>query len=474
MNRLLVALLAAIDALIAATVGVVAALAPLTLFWVLGFGGTADWGALWPTAVRVWHLGQLVPLEITLSPEYLAAAGVSTDAATFWISLAPLAFAGFTAVFAARSGTRAARSGAWAIGVAAGTVVTLVAAVLLWRTSSNPVAAVYGWQAIVMPTLVYAVPAFLGAIVGAWRNGDDGIVDDIQARFGRGDRWDSVPDAAASGLGVALAGFIGIGALIVGIATIARGGEVVALFESAHVDALGAVSLAIGQLAYLPTLVVWGGAFAAGPGFALGTGTAVSPVGTDLGVLPGIPALGIIPEDVSSWMLLCVLLIIAVGFGAGLAARMRLPGARTHEQASTPRLVALGVIVVGGALGVAVLAFAASGAVGPDRLATVGPSAGPLAFAVGVELAIGAAIALFSPLSREQPDAAASALVTATVATTAAPDASRRTVSASPVVFAEADTQPFEQNDLDPLAGLAAPDESGSAPDADPRPEGAA
>ena len=111
MNRLLVALLAAVDALVAASVGVAAALAPLTVLWVFGLGGGADWGALWSASVRVWQLGQLVPLEIALPPEYLNATGIPAEAATFWLSLAPLAFTTFTAVFAARSGGRAARAG---------------------------------------------------------------------------------------------------------------------------------------------------------------------------------------------------------------------------------------------------------------------------------------------------------------------------------------------------------------------------
>lgn len=114
MNRLLVSLLAAVDALVAAAVGVAAALAPLTVLWVFGLGGGADWASLWPTSVRLWQLGQLVPLRITLPPEYLNAVGIPADAATFWLSLAPLAFTVFTAVFAARSGARAARgSSGW-------------------------------------------------------------------------------------------------------------------------------------------------------------------------------------------------------------------------------------------------------------------------------------------------------------------------------------------------------------------------
>lgn len=461
MNRLLVAVLAAIDALIAAAVGVGAALAPLTLFWVLGLGGTADWGALWPAAVRVWQLGHLVPLEIDLGPEYSAAAGIPSDAATFWLSLAPLAFAGFTAVFAARSGARAARSGAWLVGVAAGTIVTLGVAGFFWRTSANPVAAVYGWQALLLPTLVFAVPALVGAAVGAWRHGDDGVVDDLQAWFLRSPRWDGVPEAAARGLGTALAGFVGIGALLVAVGTVARGGEIVALFESAHVDALGATVLALGQLAYLPTLVVWGGAFAAGPGFSLGVGTAVSPAGTNLGVLPGIPALGIVPEDSSSWMLLTVLLVVAGGFLAGAAARARLLAHHAREPETGPRLAILAVIAVGGAAGVAVLAFAASGSIGPERLSQAGPAAGPLSFAVGVELAIGAAIALFSPVSRgdEGPDAAAAAPWLAAESASSSVPAGTAGARAGaqpfvPIDLADAETQPVAPVDLDPLTAL--------------------
>lgn len=400
MNRLLVALLAAVDALVAAAVGAAAALAPLTLLWVLGLGGAADWGALWPASVRVWQLGQLVPLEITLPPEYLNATGIPAEAATFWLSLAPLAFTAFTAVFAARSGARAARAGAWAAGVVAGTVVTAVIAWLLWRTSGNPIAAVYGWQALVLPTAVFAVPALGGALVGAWRAGDDGPVDAVRGRAERDPRWAGVPEAAARGIGIAVAGFVGVGALLVAVATVLRGGQVIALFEASHVDIAGGALVALAQLAYLPTLVVWGGAFAAGPGFSLGVGATVSPAATTVGVLPGVPALGIVPESVSPWMLVSVLLVVGVGFAAGAAARARVHarGVAPGDEPSAPRLSVLAAIVIGGAAGAALLAAVASGSIGPGRLGEVGPAAGPVALAVGLELLVGAAIALFGPV----------------------------------------------------------------------------
>lgn len=412
MNRLLVLLLAAVDALIAVAVGVAVVLAPLTVFWVMALGGTADWRALWPTAVRIWQLGQFVPLHITLGDDYLVAAGIAPQAASFVISLAPLALAVFTALFAARSGARAARSGAWAVGVAAGTLVTLLLAAALWATSRTPVAAVYGWQALLLPTLVFAVPALAGAVVEAWRIGDDGLIDGLRDRIDgvdarRGHPWVSAVSAAARGLAAAVAGLVGVGALVVAAAAVLRGGQVVALFEAAHVDVLGGAVLSLGQLVYLPTLIVWGASFAAGPGFAVGAGTAVSPAGTALGVLPGIPSLGLIPDNPSPWLFALVLVVVAVGFVAGATARTRLASADVvgAPQASTTavRLFAFGVIVVLGAAAAALLAVFASGAVGPGRLSAVGPAAGPFAFCVGVELAVGAAIALFSPAHIRDP-----------------------------------------------------------------------
>jgi hypothetical protein len=477
MNRLLVALLAAVDALIAAAAGVAVILAPLTVFWVVGLGGTADWGALWPASVRIWQFGQLVPLQITLPPEYLTATGIPVDASSFWLSLAPLAFAAFTAVFAARSGARSARAGAWIVGVLAGAAVTAVLAALLWRTSGNPIASVYGWQALVLPTAVFAVPALIGALVGAWRHGDDGPVDAVWLRAERGRRWASVPEASARGVGIAVAGFVAVGALFVVVATIARGGEVIALFEAAHVDAAGATMIAIAQLAYLPTLVVWGGAYAAGPGFAIGTGTAVSPAGTNLGVLPGMPVLGIIPETVTHWMLASALLIVAVGFAAGAAARGRLTGSAAAE-ASAPRLATLAAIVVGGAVGVAVLSAAASGGIGPGRLAETGPATAPVAFAVGAELLVGAAIALFTPVRRRGADGGWVAAHSETVLSfdeASALTATTRAATAPAAPWIPHDAFETEPLDTAPEFLGAVPDapdsESAAAPEPGPPPE---
>src|SRR5689334_168625 len=126
MHRLIVLFLAAFDAAIAVAVGVAAIVAPLTLIWVLGLGDTADWGAWWPAGGVVWQFGHLVPLQLPLPGDYLAATGIDQTAASFTLSLAPLAFAAFTGIFAARSGSRASRADAWVTGVVTGTLVVAI------------------------------------------------------------------------------------------------------------------------------------------------------------------------------------------------------------------------------------------------------------------------------------------------------------------------------------------------------------
>ncbi len=403
MYRLIVLILATVDAVIAAAVGLALTLAPLTLLWVLGMSGTADWATLWPASASIWQLGHLVPLSITLPAEYLAVVGIDQSAASFVLSLAPLGFAAFTAIFAARSGARASKAEAWITGVLTGTVVFTALAVLVAITSANSLAATERWQAIVFPALVFAVPLLLGALVTEWREAGTGIIARLRDRVEATPHgWGDAVGLIARGGAVVVLGLIGAGALILAVALVLRGGEVIALFEAGHVDVLGATVVTLAQLAYLPTLAVWGLSFIAGPGFAVGTGTAVSPAGTQLGVIPGIPVLGALPESTTTWLLLLALIPIALGALAGWIARSRLVGlhaADAHDPIGARLVIAVGIAVIGGG-GSGLLALLASGSFGPGRLAELGPQPGPVALAVGLEVLVGAGILLLSPRRR--------------------------------------------------------------------------
>jgi hypothetical protein len=472
MNRIIVALLAAVDAILAVAVGLAATLAPLTLLWVFGFGGAADWSAIWPAGVALWQLGNLVPLAVALPPEYLAATGIDGTAASFALSLAPLAFAAFTVIFAARSGVRASRAEAWVTGVASAAIVFAVLATGAALTAQNPVARPETWQAILVPVLLFTIPAVLAAVVTEWSEAGTGAVARLRDRIEDAPHgWGDVPAVVARGTAVVVAGLIGLGAAVVAVAVFARAGHVVALFQAGNVDGIGATVLTLAQLAYLPTLAVWGMSFAAGPGFAVGAGTAVSPAATQVGVIPGVPVLGAVPESTTPWLLLLALVPVALGAFAGWIARSRLlrdtsrpgitrsagrmphhvPADRTPvptsattrfdatrtaalegllssratveapmlspdpaplaaagrgggsaEDPIAPRLVAAAAIAVFSAAAAALLALAAAGSIGPGRLATVGPDAGTVALAIGLEVFVGAAILLLSPRGRSR------------------------------------------------------------------------
>jgi hypothetical protein len=439
MNRVLVALLSVFDAALAAAGSVAIALAPLTLVFVLGFGGGADWGSLWPAAAAVWQLGHLVPQTLTLPDTYLAATGIGADAASFVLSLAPLVFTVFTAMFAARSGARAAHADAWGTGVATSSLVFTAIAAGIAFTAGSPVASSTTWQAILFPALVFALPAVAGAITVEWQEAGAGGIARLRDRIEElPGRWGEMPALAVRGAAVATVALIGLGALGVAVALLVGGGQVIALYEAAHVDVLGAVVITLGQLAYLPTLVVWSLSFLAGPGFSLGDGTAVSPSGTEVGVTPGIPILGVVPESTGPWLLLVALLPIAAGALAGWIVRSRLvagldaapppapasdvrwattalegligppPAAEPAHRDTDPFGVRVALAVVIAALAgaaAALLAILASGSLGPARLSAVGPQPGPVALAVGLEVLLGAGILLLAPRRRDDADA---------------------------------------------------------------------
>lgn len=409
MNRLLVAALAAVDAVVAAAVGLGVVVAPLVLLWFTAFSG-ADWGALWPAAAHIWQLGNLVPLDIRLDDLFLAATGVASDASRFVVSLAPLAFVGFVLLFSAGSGRRAARAGDWIAGVAAGAGATVVISIVVLTTSGTLSVSVAAWQAICFPVLLYLGGSLAGAVTTAWADGDDGLIDALHDRVDAlAPHWRALPGLAVRGTAIACVGLIVLGGLGLLASVLTRGGEMISLFQAAQVDGVGATTLTLAHLAYLPTLLVWSIAWIAGPGFAVGAATTVSPSVSDLGVVPSLPVFGLLPEYAAPFLLLVVLAPVAVGALAGLSMRVLLfqewRAEGMDDDGAEPFLPRIALAAAAAALtagAAALLSAMASGGIGPGRLADVGPHPGLVALAVGVEVLIGAAILLLAPRRRSR------------------------------------------------------------------------
>jgi hypothetical protein len=171
---------------------------------------------------------------------------------------------------------------------------------------------------------------------------------------------------AASGLAVMLLA----GALLLSASLVVHFPTAVNLAEGLHAGRVGGALLAVVGVALVPNAVLCAGAFAAGPGFALGTGTAVAPGGVTLGALPAFPLLAAVPRDPSAMWLLQGLVVVPViaGVVAGLVAVKRTPATR-FDRAGL--LGAFAGLLAGALFGA--MTWLATGAVGPGRMQHIGP-----------------------------------------------------------------------------------------------------
>ena len=183
--------------------------------------------------------------------------------------------------------------------------------------------------------------------------------------------------AGARGAGAGLAVYVGAGALLVGGSLVMHAGEAMRLSRQIGGGLSGLPVLVLGILC-APNAAVAAAAYLAGPGFAVGSGTAVTAFSSSHGVLPAFPILAALPTGdganavVLGWMVISLL-------AAGLVA------ARVAGHAEGARGVAVAVAVAG--CGMALLAWLSGGAIGTGRLATIGPSPWQAGLAVAGEIA---------------------------------------------------------------------------------------
>jgi hypothetical protein len=210
-----------------------------------------------------------------------------------------------------------------------------------------------------------------------------------------------------------------VSALAVSVLIAANYGELIRLYEALHTEVVGGIALTLGELAFLPNLVIWAASWFVGPGFAIGAGSHVSPLGTALGPLPTIPILGAIPTGDLAFGYVGLLVPVIAGFLAGVAVRPlvvralergapeRLPLQRgdltPHTAAHWPALLttAIGGGLFGGLL-MGLLTAVSSGAAGPGRFQQVGPDALAVGLAAALEfaVAIGVGVAASSRMPR--------------------------------------------------------------------------
>jgi hypothetical protein len=399
MNRPLTALFAALEALLVVGIGVGISLVPLTILWAVQYGLQIDWIVFWRASVDIWLLGNGGDLYVTLDQVTATSLGFPGAGTPFLLSIAPLGFALLTALFGVRAGRRIGETPHPIVGTVAALGVFSALALGLTLSALYPLVRPSIWQGVLLPTVCFALGIALG--FGRTRDASEGSAARMSAMLRRlPAHLLEVAGLGLRGGAAAAAGVVAVAAVAVALLMLTHYADLIALYESAHAGVLGGISLTIAQIAFLPNLVVWAASWLVGPGFAIGTGSAVSPLGTSLGPLPAIPILGGLPTGDLAFGFLGLMVPVLVGFFAGLAIRPRVLG----EIGAAPRgrwllLAGVGIGVAGGVV-LGLLAWASAGAAGPGRLVEVGPSPWLVGLFAALEIGIAAIVGLFAGASR--------------------------------------------------------------------------
>lgn len=397
MNRITIALLAALEAVIAVAIGLGLALVPLTILWATQGGLSTDWTVFWRAASDVWLLGHGVDLTLQLPAAFVAALALPGADAAFTVSIALLGFAVLTIILGVGAGRRAAHS---TDPLLAGVIVVGVfwaLAAFVGASAGHAVAQVAQPSAVVLPGLIYASSVIIGlSISGRAVLGTLGR--NLRTSFVQWSRemHPAVLPTIAAGLRggtIAAAAVIGVAGLLLTASMLINYATMIGLYESLQAGVLGGIVLTVLQLALLPNAVIWAASWVVGPGFAIGVGTSVSPGATVLGPVPGLPLFATLPDGQASMGFLVLLVPILAGFAVGVMLRQRMPQATPSALTLLGHGIAAGI---GAGLILGVLAWFSAGAGGPGRLQQLGPDPLMVGLFAALEVGVAAVIGLFA------------------------------------------------------------------------------
>ena len=392
-------------ALTASMSGVLVVAAMAAVWATNGFGGT-EFPAVAAMSAHLWLLIHGVPLDLDTIFGGSSAAGTMT--------LAPLGLSILPLLLCYRAGRRLARAsyeGEFLIPVASGSVIYALMS-----------SAAYGWSSP-SPQLLQALNAALvplGLVVAGlmWGGYHEARslsrmvgVDTAEqiSQMSQYSRWaGSYVWAVVRAAVVAFVAFVGLGAILLGIAILAGWSQIVATYQELHAGAVGDTALTLLQLGFLPNLVVYAMAWSTGAGFAFGTGTSVGLTSSTAGTLPMLPILGAIPEPLGRAGMLGLIVPVLAGALAGWWflregedhldewVALKVPFRPLSALLSSLALGAFtGLLVAGGALWLGWISY---GSLGIGRFTEVG--AEPLNFAVHTAMSVGVGVMLGILFSR--------------------------------------------------------------------------
>jgi hypothetical protein len=404
MNRSLTALFASFEALLVVGIGIAIPLAPLTILWGVQYGFAADWGMFWRASVDVWLLGHGVDMTMVLDPLTATSLGFPDAAQPVTLTIAALGFSLLTVLLGVRAGHRVAETRYRLLGEFVSISTFGLLSFLLALSAIYPSARPSLWQGTILPTVVFGIGIVIGSLKERRSDGEGSSIRDWINDWRPQSRI--IVAQSLRGGAAAAAVLVLAASVLAAIQMTLSYSRMISLYESLHTEVLGGLVLTLGELAFLPNLVIWTASWLIGPGFTIGTGSMVSPLATQLGPLPAIPLLGAVPVGEHSLGFIGLLAPVLAGFFVAIVIRGGVIRGIGGANRNTSLLaVGLGVGAVGGIV-LGLLAWFSSGAAGPGRLVDVGPNPWSVGIWAAVEFSAGALLGLFAtarnPLARRE------------------------------------------------------------------------
>ncbi|MEN9737522.1 MAG: hypothetical protein RJA26_755 [Actinomycetota bacterium] len=382
----------------------------MTLLWAVENNSTVDWTAAYRTAADFWLAAHGVHISVPAQ----TIAGV--EAPDFTISMIPLGLTALIIGLAFRIGQRLATSQVLWPGWVAIALVYGGFSLLISNTVKSPLAAPDSAQGTLIPPLVFVVVALLSSIFA--KPADLGVAhlqpakERLVVRAWVNQRWEALgwwanvvlPPALRAGTAIVVS-LIGVSAVTLALQLAFNWIEVIRLYESMQLTLLGGILLTVGQIVFLPNFVLFGADWFTGAGFAIGTGSLVSPLGSQLGPLPALPIFAALPAGELSFGMIAIAIPVVAAIVATLRIRSHAAEMRFEFASPITAALSLGIpVALVAALELLLANLLTRGSIGPGRFADVGGNPLTTAAALFVEVALVSTIAAFYTASPDAPD----------------------------------------------------------------------
>jgi hypothetical protein len=397
--------MAAFEAVMVAAIGVGILLAPMTVIWLVENDPTVDWFVAFRTSADIWMLAQGAHLMVA------AGALGSSQIPAFVVTILPLGFSALLGFLSYRLGRRMSAAPelwpGWLGAVLAYGAISLGLSTAAYDPAVYPVT----WQGTMLPPIFFFFFMAIGSLTGPLPRGEESreraaVVVWLESKWnntGWAIRALAVP--ALRGGTAVVAILVGLSALSISFLLAINWITVTRLYEALHVSVMGGSTVTIGELALLPNLVIYGAAWFTGLGFSIGTGSSISPLGSAVGPMPGIPFLGAIPAGQIGLGFAAIAVPLIAAFVATIAIKKHADEIRFEFASAWSAAISLGLSVgLIAAVEMGILAAMASGSAGPGRLETVGVNPFILAAVVFVETSVVSILAAFFSARPDEAD----------------------------------------------------------------------